>query len=158
MILQILFVGCVAQDEAKPSRCIGIDGLLQIEFIERNRVLDRFLPDRFNHLEMKLVVDYPVVGYVQNCAVFQIKLREVLSFAAVDIHRRLGHLGNIVDRAGSRNRGLAERPRPKQFTIRRPAGIESPEWVAKEKLWTVNEDDRRDGANRTDRAHGWEND
>jgi hypothetical protein len=107
---------------------------------------------------MKLVVDYPVVGYVQNCAVSKIKLREVLSFATVDIDRGLGRLGDIADGTGRGNRAVAECPGPKQFTIRRPAGIESPEWVAKEKLWTVNEDDREDGANRVDWAYRGNND
>src|SRR5262249_23601986 len=85
-------------------------------------------------------------------------LGEILTFAAVDINGRLGRLGNIVDRRRRREIRIAECPGPEQLAVCRPTGIESPERVAKEKLWTINEDDRRDGANRTDRTHGWEND
>ena len=88
MITQILFVRRVAQDEPEPSGRIRVDGFLQIKFFERNRVLDRILADRFRELEMKLTIDDPVIGHVQNRAIFQKELWKVLSLTAIDIHRR----------------------------------------------------------------------
>jgi hypothetical protein len=33
-------------------------------------MLDRFLAGCFHDLEMKLIVENPVIGHVQNCAIF----------------------------------------------------------------------------------------
>lgn len=71
MVVQILLEWLVSQLEAESSLSIHVDRLLQIEFVEGNHLLDRFRPLFFNHHEVELSVNDPVIGYVENRAVFQ---------------------------------------------------------------------------------------
>jgi len=73
MILQLLFQRLVAQHEPEPSLRSHIDGLLQIQFVETNHVLDRFRATLFKHREMNLAVHEAIIGHVIHRAVFQIE-------------------------------------------------------------------------------------
>jgi len=75
MILQILFRRLVAQHEAEPSTRSHIDGLLQIQFVEANHLLDRFRASLIDDHEMYLAVHEPIIGHVIHRAVFQVELR-----------------------------------------------------------------------------------
>ena len=149
MVTHVLGDWFVTQHEPESLPRIGIDTLLQIQFFEGNRVLYRRCACLFNHREMKLVVGDPVIGDVENRAIFQKELRRVLSFVAHDIHRRLGRLRDVVNWTGTGDCKRAESPRPELLTVRPPTGIKSPEWVAKHKGRSVDENHRRPRPNRT---------
>src|SRR6202161_978701 len=98
---------------------------------------------------MKLVVEEPVIDHVENRTIFQEELRQGRSLFAIDIHRSLIHLCNIVCWARGGDSRVTERPRPEEVTGRPPTGVQSPEWSAEKKGGFVNDQHRRKWANRT---------
>src|SRR6266851_10175235 len=124
---------------------------MQIQCLERNHVFRWFRAILLNHREMKLIVDEPVIGHVENRAIFQEELRYVRSLFAVGIHGSLVHLRNIVCGTRGGDSSVTERPRPEEVTVRAPTGVQSPEWSAEKKRVFVNDQHRRKWANRTPR-------
>ena len=61
MILQILLPRLVAQHHSESAPCIHVDGSLQIQFVERNHVLDGSIATFLNHGEMYVPVHKPVL-------------------------------------------------------------------------------------------------
>ena len=100
MIPHVQLEWFIAEHKTESPPSIRIDGLLQIQLIEWNHVFNRLHAWFLDHLEMKLVIDHPVIGDVENRAIFQKKLREVFSFVAVDVNRSLGRLQDVIRRAG----------------------------------------------------------
>lgn len=70
MVTQILVEWLVSELETESPLSIHVDRLLQIEFVEGNHLLDRLRPIFFNHHEVELAIDDPVVGHVENRSVF----------------------------------------------------------------------------------------
>src|ERR1700723_1984151 len=122
---------------------------MQIQCLEGNHVFRWFRAILLNHREMKLVIDEPVIGHVENRAIFQEELRYVRSLFAVGIHGSLVHLRNIVCGTSGGGSDVTERPRPEEVTGRPPTGVQSPEWSAEKKGGVVKDEQRRKWANRT---------
>src|ERR1700722_18254497 len=61
MILQILLPGFVAHHHSEPPPRIDVDGSLQIQFVEWNRMLDGSIVTILNQSEMYVAVHEPVV-------------------------------------------------------------------------------------------------
>src|ERR1700756_3200976 len=92
---------------------------------------------------MKLAVDEPVVGHVENRAVFQKELGQVRSLFAVDIHRSLIRLRNIVGWTRGGDSRVTQGPRPKGVTGRPPTGVQSPEGSSEKSGRFKNDQHRR---------------
>lgn len=69
MITNVLLERLVAEDEPKSPGAVRINGLLQVQFVEGNRMLGRFRADLFNGCEMKLAVDDPVICHIEYRAI-----------------------------------------------------------------------------------------
>lgn len=95
---------------------------------------------------MKLVVDEPVIGHIENRSIIQEELRQIRSLFAVGVHRRLVDLRTIGCRTRGGDSGVIERPEPEEVTGRPPTRVQSPERSAENKKY------RRKRANRTT---GW---
>ena len=89
MVAQILVDWFVAEHNPESPPRVCVDGRLQIQCLEGNHVFRWFPAILFNHGEMKLVVDEPVIGHVENRSIFQNELWLVQSLFTVDIDRSL---------------------------------------------------------------------
>lgn len=163
MVAHILLEGLVAQHETESPTRIHVDGLLQVQFVEGNHLLCGSCPLLLADHEMKLAVDEPVVGHVENCPIVEKELREFPWFGAVDVHG-FGCRWEIV-RGIPRQDGhsiVQKCRRPELVTGCPPAEIGWPERAGDERE-NINLDDRRgrtDGTkrrpkrDRAERAHG----
>src|SRR3984957_17894794 len=124
---------------------------MQIQCLEGNHVFRWFRAILLNHREMKLVIDEPVIGHVENRSIFQEELRYVRSLFAVGIHRSLVHLRNIVGGTRGGDSGVTECPRPEEVTGPPPTGVQSPEWSAEKKGGFKHDQHGRKWANGTPR-------
>jgi hypothetical protein len=79
---------------------------------------------------------------------------------AINIHLTFDWLRSVTDGTRGIHAGVIQGPKPELVTTPTspPAGIGSPEWVAKHVLRTVNEDHRLNGTDRANGANGREND
>jgi hypothetical protein len=112
VVPHVLLKWLVAQHEAETSCRVYINGPLQVQCLERNHVFRRFAAILVNHLEVKLIIDKPVIGYIENRAIFQEQLWPVWSLLTVDIHGSRVSLGDVVCGRRGVDRGVPERPRP----------------------------------------------
>src|ERR1700746_650986 len=96
MVAHVLLKRFVTQQEAESLARVFINRRLQVECLERNHMLRRLCGIALNYLEVKMVIDDPVVGHVENRSVFQEELWQVLSALAINIHGTLVCWHNVV--------------------------------------------------------------
>ena len=85
MVLQILLHGFVPQDETETPLRVHIDGLLQIQLAEIDRMLDPFRAALVDGRKVELVVHEPVVGHVVDGAILQIESRQLAAPSAINV-------------------------------------------------------------------------
>src|SRR5215471_5489916 len=156
MMGDVIFKRFIPQDELESPHAVRIDGSLQVEVFEGNRMLNGFLADCFHHLEMELAVHDPVVDHGENRAIFQEEAGIVLSSIAVHIHLRLCRLRRVTDWARGVHGGVVQGPKPELVTIPTspPAGIRVPEGIAEDIQWAVYENHRWTRTDRMNRPDG----
>lgn len=69
MVPQILLDGLVAQDETEAALRVHVDGPLQIELVEVDRMLDDFGAAFLDGFEVELGVHEPIIGNVIGGAI-----------------------------------------------------------------------------------------
>ena len=120
----LLLHGSAAQHEAESPLCIDVDGPLQIQFIEANRVLDGLRAALLGYREMNLAILEPVIGHVIDRAVSQIELRQAAPLSVI----ALGRI-SVRWRCALTSWAIVRRIGSKTIPIpigRRPVAVESP--------------------------------